>query len=108
MRILLDLIGLVWHLFLPQVSALFMSVAHLLLLRLFELASLWLVQFGCLYLAVGMYLFDGLLVVLYMNQIRSLSIHNFSIIGVQLLPADDLITSRQHPRCIIPQAVNTV
>jgi len=58
LRILLDLIGLVWHLFSPQVSALFMSVAHLLLSRLLELASLWVVQFGCLYLVVGMYLFD--------------------------------------------------
>ena len=35
------------------VSALSMSVAHLLLSRLFELASLWVVQFGCLYLVVG-------------------------------------------------------
>ena len=40
-------------------------VIPLLLLRLFEEVNLFVVQFGCLYLAVGMYLFIGLLVVLY-------------------------------------------
>jgi len=74
LRILLDLIGLVWRLFLPQVSALFISVAHLLLLRLIELASLSVVQFGCLCQIVGMYLFDGLPVALYMNQIQAFKV----------------------------------
>ena len=64
--------GLVWHLFLPQAAALLTSVARLLLLRLFELASLWVVRFGCLYLVDGMYWLANLLVVLYMNQIRVL------------------------------------
>jgi hypothetical protein len=41
----------------------------LLLLRLFEWVHLRVVPFGSLYLTVGMYLFVGLLVVLYMNQI---------------------------------------
>jgi len=47
-----------------------MSVVRLLLLRLFGLASLLVEQFGYLYLVVGMYLFDDLLVVLCMNQIK--------------------------------------
>jgi hypothetical protein len=35
-----------------QVSVLFMSVIHLLLLQLFELVNLLVVQVGCLYLSV--------------------------------------------------------
>jgi len=48
-------VGLVWHLFLLQLSVLSTSVTHLLLLQLFELVSLLVVQLSCLYLAVGMY-----------------------------------------------------
>ena len=69
------------------VESLLTSVARLLPLWLFGLASLCVVQFGCLYLVVGMCWFDDLLLVLYMNQIRvllSLIIHNFSIIVARL------------------------
>ena len=48
--------------------------------------SLLVVQLGCLSLAVGIYLFVGLLVALCMNRIQvlwNLSVRNFSIIGVQ-------------------------
>jgi len=38
-----------------------MSVIHLSLLQLFELASLEVVQLGCLYLAVRMYWFVDIL-----------------------------------------------
>jgi hypothetical protein len=68
----LGLGALVWHLFLPQVSVLFMSVIRLLLLQLFELVSLLVVRPGCLYLAVGTCVFVYLLVVLCMNQIQVL------------------------------------
>jgi len=61
-----------WHLFLPKVLVLFMSVIHLLLLRLCELMNLLAVQLGCLYLAVGICLFVGLFVVLHMNRIQDL------------------------------------
>jgi len=57
LRILLDLVGLLWRCFYPQVSLLFTSVTHLLLLQLFELGSLLVVQLGCLYLVVGMLIF---------------------------------------------------
>ena len=46
-----------------------------------------LIQFGCLCQVVGMYQSADLLVVLYMSRIQvfwNLSIHSFSIIGVQL------------------------
>jgi hypothetical protein len=67
--------------------SLFMSVERLLLLRLFESVSLLVTQLGCVYLVAEMYGLVDHLVLLYMNRIRalwSLSIHNFSIIGVQL------------------------
>ena len=70
------------------VLVLFMSVIQWLLLQLFELANLLVVQLGRLYLAARTYQFVDLLLVLCMDRIRvlgSLNIHNFSIIGVQLL-----------------------
>ena len=42
-----------WHLFLPQVLVLFMSVTDLLLLRLFELVNLLAVQLAIVYNRVG-------------------------------------------------------
>ena len=72
LRISLDLVDLVWHLFFPQVLVLFMSVTHLLLLRLFELVSLLVVQLGCLYLEAEMYGVVDRIVVPCMNQIRVL------------------------------------
>jgi len=45
---------LVWHLLLPPVSVLFMSVIHLPLLRLFGLVNLLVAQLGYLCLTAGM------------------------------------------------------
>ena len=48
--------------FTPGVGSI-QRVTHVLILRLLELVKLLVVQLGCLYLAVGMYLFIGLHVV---------------------------------------------